>query len=91
MYKKKSSIFSGGLSFIIEMSEKRDSLLKSKAEELKEEDFVLFEPFFTAPGASSDETLNKKSYGALYFILIMLMRRIILLYTAMFLTKLAWL
>ena len=42
LYKKKSSIFSGGLSFIIEKSEARDSLLKSKAEELNEEDYVLF-------------------------------------------------
>ena len=38
-----------------------------------------------------DDSLKKHSYPAMFFIFIMIWRRVILLFTAMFLTKQAWL
>ena len=77
-------------SAMIEVHNKSDDELATIAERYKDIDFALFRPFFQSPGAL-EESLKKHSYASMFFIFIMLWRRIVLLFTAMFLTNHAWL
>ena len=66
-----------------------DKSKEQKAAKFKDEDFELYKAFYQAPGADA-ESLKKYKHSALLYIFIILWRRIVLLYTAMFLTNYAW-
>ena len=77
-------------STIIHAHLKSDAELAEIASKYNDVDFRPYESFFQAPGAD-ENSLKKHSYAAMFYIFIMMWRRVILLFTAMFLTKHAWL
>ena len=87
--KKARGMLTRSISVFISNHEYDEVQLAQKAAKFKDEDFEWCRAFFTAPGAG-DGSLKLYSRAALFTIFIMLWRRIVLLFSAMFLTKFAW-
>ena len=75
---------------MINSAKRRDQAVKQKADEIEEERFTVFRPLFTAPGSNHDESLKIYSFRAMLYVDILIVRRIVLLYVAMFLDSLAF-
>ena len=82
--------FSRKLSIMMLARERKEENLTAMASKLDDKHFDVYRPFFSAPGALDQESLKKHSFTSLFFIPKMLLRRVIFLYIAMFLSSYAW-